>query len=105
MNTTHERVCTTLDHVYPFTIFDGKPKKGTPCYCGERKWGVEHKPKPKVRRAVTREENPAHDSDSEAPVDTVPATEEAVTTQTKEDDSEPEPCDCLDCSINGEATH
>jgi len=31
--------CTTLDHIWPGRV--GGVEKGTPCYCGARKWGEE----------------------------------------------------------------
>lgn len=32
--------CTDMDHIYRFPL-NGPPAKGTPCYCGKKKWGKE----------------------------------------------------------------
>jgi hypothetical protein len=31
-----------MDHIYPYPKW-GSIKKGTPCYCGQQKWGIEKK--------------------------------------------------------------
>lgn len=46
-----DRTCSSLDHIWKSPKW-GTLKKGDPCYCGKRKWGIEHVPKKKAKPVV-----------------------------------------------------